>query len=96
MNGCETPLVNWVADWVWFAVLRPNNLWQPVPGDHSAFDGSARSWIPQLWTSEHRGWVATGVVALAVSGLLAFLKKKYSHPRDKRSSKLTDVLHEIG
>jgi len=29
-----------------------------------------------LWTSEHRGWVATGVVALAVSGLLAFLKEK--------------------
>jgi hypothetical protein len=45
-------------------------------GDHGAFDARARSWNPQLWTSEHRGWVATGVVALAVSGLLAFLKKK--------------------
>src|SRR5881275_930959 len=56
---------------------RPNNLWQPVPGDHGAhgaFDARARNWSPQLWTSEHRGWIATAVVALALSGLLAFLK----------------------
>ena len=35
---------------------RPDNLWQPVPGDHGAhgaFDARARSWSPQLWTSEH-------------------------------------------
>jgi len=58
---------------------RPDNLWQPVPGDHGAhgaFDARASDWSPQLWTSEHRGWVATAVVALALSGLLAFLKKK--------------------
>ena len=58
---------------------RPDNLWQPVPGDHGAhgaFDSRARSWNPQLWTTEHRGWVATAVIALAVSGLLAVLKKK--------------------
>jgi NAD(P)-dependent dehydrogenase (short-subunit alcohol dehydrogenase family) len=55
---------------------RPNNLWQPVPGDPGAFDARARNWSPQLWTTEHRGWVATGVVALAVSGLLALLKRK--------------------
>jgi len=58
---------------------RPNNLWQPVPGDHGAhgaFDARARNWSPQLWTSEHRGWIATAVVALALSGLLAILKNK--------------------
>jgi len=58
---------------------RPNNLWEPVPGNHGAhgaFDARARNWSPQLLMSEHRGWVATGVVALAVSGLLAFLKEK--------------------
>ena len=77
---------------------RPENLWQPVPGDHGAhgaFDARARNWSPQLWTSEHRAWIAAAVVVLGISGLLAFLKKKQSHPRDKRSSKLTDVLHEI-
>ena len=40
---------------------RPDNLWQPVPGDHGAhgaFDARARSWSPQLWASEHRALVA--------------------------------------
>jgi NAD(P)-dependent dehydrogenase (short-subunit alcohol dehydrogenase family) len=59
---------------------RPDNLWQPVPGDHGAhgaFDARARSWSPQLWTSEHRGWIAMAVVALALSGLLALFKNKH-------------------
>ncbi len=58
---------------------RPCNLWEPVPGDHGAhgvFDARARNWSPQLWTSEHRAWIAVGAVALAVSGLIALLKKK--------------------
>ena len=58
---------------------RPNNLWQPVPGDHGAhgaFDARARNWSPQWWTSEHRGWIAAAVVVLGISGLLAFLKNK--------------------
>jgi NAD(P)-dependent dehydrogenase (short-subunit alcohol dehydrogenase family) len=58
---------------------RPENLWQPVAGDHGAhgaFDARARNWSPQWWTSEHRGWVATGVVALALSGLLALFKRE--------------------
>jgi NAD(P)-dependent dehydrogenase (short-subunit alcohol dehydrogenase family) len=58
---------------------RPHNLWQPVPGDHGAhgaFDARARSWSPQLWMSEHRSWIALGVVALGVSGLLALFKNK--------------------
>ena len=56
---------------------RPNNLWHPVPGDHGAhgaFDARAKTWSPQLWTSEHRSLVAFGVIALAFSGLIAFLK----------------------
>src|SRR5437870_5880922 len=39
---------------------RPDNLWQPVPGDHGAhgaFDVRASNWSPQLWTSEHRAWL---------------------------------------
>ena len=58
---------------------RPNNLWQPLAGDHGAhgaFDARASDWSPQLWTSEHRGWIATGVIALALSGLIALLKNK--------------------
>ena len=69
-NGAEDP-------------SRPDNLWQPLPGDHGAhgaFGARASSWSSQLWTSEHRGWLATALVALAVSGLLALFKKEYWHP----------------
>jgi short-subunit dehydrogenase len=58
---------------------RPYNLWQPVSGDHGAhgaFDARAQSWSPQLWSSEHRTWLALGVIALALSGLLVLLKSK--------------------
>jgi len=58
---------------------RPDNLWQPVPGDHGAhgaFDARATDWSPQLWTSEHRAWIAAAVVVLGISGLLAFFKNK--------------------
>ena len=58
---------------------RPNNLWQPVPGDHGAhgsFGAHAHNSSPQFWTSEHRGWIAAAVVILGISGLLAFLRNK--------------------
>jgi short-subunit dehydrogenase len=58
---------------------RPDNLWQPVAGDHGAhgaFDARASDWSPQFWISEHRGWIAAAVVVLGSSGLLAFLKNK--------------------
>src|SRR5437870_3301641 len=56
---------------------RAHNLWQPVLGDHGAhgaFDARAKDCSPQLWTSEHRTWVAIGVVALAISGIIALFK----------------------
>ena len=58
---------------------RPNNLWQPVAGDHGAhgdFGDRAHNWSPQLWTSEHRGWIAAAVGVIGISALLAFLKNK--------------------
>ena len=58
---------------------RPDNLWQPVLGDHGAhgcFDERAQSWSPQLWTSEHRTWFALGMVALVTSGIFALLRNK--------------------
>ena len=58
---------------------RPDNLWQPVPGDHGAhgaFDARARSWSPQLWASEHRTLISLAALALGISGVLAFLRNK--------------------
>ncbi len=51
---------------------RPNDLWEPVPGDHGArgaFDDRAHAHCPQLWLDTHRRWLA-GAAAL---GGLAFL-----------------------
>jgi NAD(P)-dependent dehydrogenase (short-subunit alcohol dehydrogenase family) len=58
---------------------RPDNLWQPVRGDHGAhgaFDARARSWSPQLWTNEHRSVLGLAAVALGVAALMVLLKKK--------------------
>ncbi|HKF96142.1 MAG TPA: SDR family oxidoreductase, partial [Gammaproteobacteria bacterium] len=58
---------------------RPDNLWQPVPGDHDAhgaFDSRASDCSPQLWTSEHRGFLTLVMVTLVTCGLLAFFKER--------------------
>jgi NAD(P)-dependent dehydrogenase (short-subunit alcohol dehydrogenase family) len=58
---------------------RPNNLWEPVPGDHGAhgdFDARAKTFSPQLWTSEHRTWLMLGAIALTISGLIGLFKNK--------------------
>jgi short-subunit dehydrogenase len=47
---------------------RPNNLWQPVPGDHGAhgmFNDRAHSFSLELWAEMYRKWIA-----LAAGGLL--------------------------
>ena len=57
------------------SVDRPDNLWQPVPGDfeaHGRFDERSRSASPQVWATLHRPWVAAGagVAALALAAYL--------------------------
>ena len=59
---------------------RPNNLWEPVPGDHGAqgvFDRRATNWSAQLWATTHRGLLA--VAGLSMAGLAyTTLKQKES------------------
>src|SRR5437867_11725819 len=64
-NGYDSQQYNGAED-----PNRPDNLWQPVPGDHGAhgaFDVRASNWSPQLWTSEHRAWLGIGVMTLVLS-----------------------------
>ncbi|HEY0884038.1 MAG TPA: SDR family oxidoreductase [Ramlibacter sp.] len=55
-------------------VPRPDNLWQPVPGDHGAhgrFDDSALEFSLQYWLTTHRSLLAAAAVALlALAGFL--------------------------
>jgi NAD(P)-dependent dehydrogenase (short-subunit alcohol dehydrogenase family) len=49
--------------------FRPDNLYQPVPGDrgaHGPFDRIARRRSAQMWLRGHRGKVAAGVAATAL------------------------------
>jgi NADP-dependent 3-hydroxy acid dehydrogenase YdfG len=54
---------------------RPDNLWEPVPGDPGAygrFGAGAREFSPQLWASLHRGLMGAAaaglVLGIALSG----------------------------
>ena len=55
---------------------RPDNLFEPVPGDHGAhgiFDGQAHVKSPQLWANKNRRWLAlagAGLAGMALSTLL--------------------------
>lgn len=53
---------------------RPDNLWEPVPGDHGAhgiFDKRSYSFSPQAWANMHRGLLAfVGLGAAAGAALL--------------------------
>lgn len=50
---------------------RPDNLFEPVPGDHGAhgrFDARARSYSPELWFSMYRKEIGLGALALGAVG----------------------------
>lgn len=52
---------------------RPDNLYEPVPGDHGAhgaFDDRARTSSVQLWANMYRGWL--GVLGLAFAAGMAW------------------------
>jgi NAD(P)-dependent dehydrogenase (short-subunit alcohol dehydrogenase family) len=58
---------------------RPNNLWEPVPGDHGAhgtFDRRSRSSSWQLWADLHRDWLAAAGAGLAGLALVLWTRRK--------------------
>ncbi|MDP9454512.1 MAG: SDR family oxidoreductase [Actinomycetota bacterium] len=53
---------------------RPDNLFEPVPGDHGAhgvFDEQAHEKSSQFWATKNRRWLALAGVGLAGAGLAA-------------------------
>jgi len=53
---------------------RPNNLWEPLKGDHGvhgAFDRQARETSLELQASLGRRWIGAGLAAIAAAVLLA-------------------------
>jgi short-subunit dehydrogenase len=56
---------------------RPNNLWEPVPGDHGAhgaFDSRASSTSTELWLETHTSFLAVAAVLGVAGTVLGVLK----------------------
>jgi len=69
---------------------RPNNLWDPVPGDHGAhgsFDQRARGYSVQWWADSHRLLLGLAGVAGATAAIYAALK-------NRRLQNVYDVLED--
>ena len=65
---------------------RPNNVWEPVPGDHGAhgsFDAEARNFSLQVWLDLNRNWLA-----LASAGIVAGVE--WLRRRRKRQEELKE------
>jgi NAD(P)-dependent dehydrogenase (short-subunit alcohol dehydrogenase family) len=57
---------------------RPDNLWEPLPGDHGAhgrFDDRARPGSKQFWAATHRNWIAAAAALMVVGGAAAFVRR---------------------
>lgn len=70
---------------------RPNNLWQPVPGDHGAhgaFDDRAHAFSLELWAETHAKWLAAAMAAGLVTALASLWRRERISPDQEREKVL--------
>lgn len=71
---------------------RPNNLWEPVPGDHGAhgaFDAKGQARSVQWELSKRREWIGVAALALGViAGAIASRRGQRDEPR-RRAERTT-------
>ena len=68
---------------------RPNNLWQPVPGDHGAhgsFDDRARNQSAELWAETHWEWIAAAAITAAAVIFKMTKSPAEGHPLGERKA----------
>jgi short-subunit dehydrogenase len=68
---------------------RPNNLWEPVPGDHGAhgsFDARAREHSAELWAETHPAWIAIAGLSALTAGFTALRKTDDSGAHRERKA----------
>ncbi len=65
---------------------RPNNLWEPLRGDHGAhgdFDDRAQDYSAELWASLHRKWLAIAAGVGLVGTVAAAMFRKGTGERER-------------
>jgi NAD(P)-dependent dehydrogenase (short-subunit alcohol dehydrogenase family) len=71
---------------------RPNNLWEPVRGDHGAhgdFDSRAHSVSAEWWMRSHAGWITLAAAlgfAAAALGLAGRDRERYTWAAERRAA----------
>ena len=72
------------------AFKRPDNLFEPVPGDfaaHGRFDDRAREHSGELWLRMHRKWLLLGAAGLAMAAAaLTHRRDGVAREQDRRAS----------
>jgi short-subunit dehydrogenase len=65
--------------------VRPNNLWNALPGDfgaHGRFDRQAHPRSLQLWATTHRAWFGAAAIGVAVGAIgLAYTIRRWTSTR---------------
>jgi len=67
---------------------RPDNLWEPLPGDHGAhgvFDDRANPRSIALEANKKRGWILTGAAGFAIACYLGSIARRSSSRRPVHS-----------
>jgi short-subunit dehydrogenase len=75
---------------------RMDNLWEPVPGPHSAygpFHDKAYSKSPQLWLSMNRGIIAASIAAAGLGAGIAYLTTKRSRMFERTRDKINSTIN---
>jgi short-subunit dehydrogenase len=61
---------------------QPDNLWEPLDGEngrdygaHGSFDARSRASSPEVWVSQHRGWLGAAAAGVAGVGLWLSLRR---------------------
>lgn len=71
---------------------RPNNLWEPVPGDHGAhgtFDARAHERSYEFLAARYRNWITAGIFgAISAAGVYFAFASNRSRARRKPVAEL--------
>lgn len=78
---------------------RPNNLWDYVPGKHSAhgpFDKRAHSFSPQVFIDLHRWWFVGAGAVLALTTVAIACKNRYAERKGANDATVIEMQERNG